>query len=292
MSDQEKKQTKDTKKKKKKKDTALIWNLAMLVAVLVLAVSLWQLSGILLGYHKANSTYDDIASHMVEETVPVPSGETAVTEPDDNEETKTAQESTAAEKEEETEEPFRLTVPDFSYLQSLNSDVIGWIQIPGTKINYPIVQGSDNEFYLTHTISGEENTSGAIFMDAAISDGFGDKNPIIYGHNLKSGAMFSRLNRYSRQSFWNANRYIYITTPEGLSVYQVFSAYQIDANADVYYFGFGSDEVFQEYLDRITSYSIYDAGISVTKEDSIVTLSTCANDTTQRFVVHAKRIQN
>ena len=75
-------------------------------------------------------------------------------------------------------------------------------------------------------------------MDAAIEDRFEDKNAIIYGHNLKSGAMFSRLNRYARKSFWDANRYIYITTPDGMDVYEVFSAYQTTADADIYYYGF------------------------------------------------------
>lgn len=279
---------------KKKKSSALIWNLVMLAAVLVLAVSLWQLSDILLGYYKANSSYDTITSHMAQETVPVPDV-SAAQETGAADEAKDAETSPASSRPaepEETEEAFCLTVPDFGYLQGLNGDVIAWIQIPGTRINYPIVRGSDNEFYLTHTFAGEENTSGAIFMDAAITDEFDDKNPIIYGHNLKSGYMFSRLNRYARRGFWDANRFIYITTPEGLSIYQVFSAYQAAADADIYYFGFGSDDIFQEYLDRIASYSIYDAGISVNKEDSIITLSTCANDTTQRFVVHAKRVQN
>lgn len=279
-------------KRRSGKRTAMMWNIVMLVAVVVLAVSLWQLSGIILGYHKANSIYDDIASHMEQDTVPVPVPEKeSKPETSTPEKSESAGETEAGKATEATEAAFVLTVPDFTYLQGINSDVIGWIQIPGTKINYPIVQGSDNEYYLTHTFSGEENSSGAIFMDAEIRDGFDDKNPIIHGHNLKSGAMFSRLNRYSRKSFWDANRYIYITTPDGLAIYQVFSAYTADPDADIYWYGFGSNEEFQEYLDRILSYSIFDAGISVTKEDRIVTLSTCTNDTTQRFVVHAKRIQ-
>lgn len=290
MSDQEIEKREQSSNKKKRAD--LIWRLAALIAVLVLVISLWQLSGILLEYHNADSAYDDIVAQMGQETVPVPT-RVSETQPRKEQETpEDLQETEETEMPEETEAAYALTVPDFDYLRSVNSDVIGWIQIPGTKINYPIVQGTDNEYYLTHTVSGEENSSGAIFMDAAITDGFDDRNPIIHGHNMKSGAMFSRLNRYSRKSFWDANRYIYITTPEGFSVYEVFSAYSTDPTSDVYYFGFGNDDQFQAYLDRITSYSIFDAGISVTKDDYIVTLSTCANDTSQRFVVHAKRIQN
>lgn len=296
--------------KRRRKNGGQIRRLLLFGLAAVFAFSLWQLSEILIGYYTAISSYDDIAAHMGQETAPAPpfaeTGESR-NEPDreqekeedrDREETPADSPSgtraTLADEEgpEKSQEPIRLTVPDFSYLMEINPEVIGWIQIPGTKINYPIVQGTDNEYYLTHTFSGAENSSGAIFLDCDISDGLEDKNPIIYGHNLKSGAMFSRLNRYARREFWDANPYLYITTPQGQQLYQIFSAYQTDAGADIYYYGFGSDEVFQDYLDRIRSYSIYDAGISVTSEDSIVTLSTCANNTDQRFVVHAKRIQN
>ena len=226
---------------------------------------------------------------MSQAEVPVPEGAYLKTPQDGTDDT--PQENETPEETWAPEVDFALTVPDFDYLRSVNSQVIGWIQIPGTKINYPIVQGTDNDYYLNHTFSGEENSCGAIFMDAGIDEQFSDKNPIIHGHNLKSGAMFSRLNRYSRRAFWDANRYIYITTPDGLYIYEVFSAYEIPPGVDIYFFGFGENQEFQDYLDRVTSYSIYDAGIEVTSADDIVTLSTCANDTTKRFVVHAKRIQ-
>lgn len=290
--------TKKSSKKssKKKKKSNMIWNLALLLAVLVFAVSLWQLSDILIGYHEVDSEYEGIAEEMEQQTVPVPTQPQQDIQLNESQETAAAGQATmeipveTEEEVQETEEPFVLYVPDFAHLKSINSDVIGWIQLPGTKINYPIVQGSDNDYYLNHTVYGEENSGGAIFMDAAIQDGFDDKNAIIYGHNLKSGAMFSRLNRYARKSFWNANRYIYITTPTGMDVYEVFSAYQTMADADIYYYGFSEDQYYQDYLNRIMSYSIFHAGVSVGVEDTIITLSTCANDTTQRFIVHAKKI--
>jgi len=284
------------KSKKKRKSNNLFWNIALVVAILVFVVSLWQLTGILKNYHDVDSEYEGIAASQEQETVPVPSQPRQEIQLNESQETAAAGQATmeviieTEDEPEETEEPFVLYVPNFSSLQNINSDVMGWIQIPGTRINYPIVQGSDNEYYLTHTVNGEENPGGAIFMDAAIEDGFEDKNAIIYGHNLKSGAMFSRLNRYARKSFWDANRYIYITTPSGMDVYEVFSAYQTTADADIYYYGFSEDQYYQDYLNRITSYSIFNAGVAVGVDDYIITLSTCANDTTQRFIVHAKRI--
>lgn len=282
--------------KKKKKKGSPVLTLVFLLAVLVFMFSLWKLTDILSGYHEVEKEYGEIAQEMEQQTVPVPTLPQPEIQLNESQETAAAAQATleviieTEDVSEETEAPFVLYVPDFAELKRINSDVIGWIQIPGTKINYPIVQGDDNEYYLTHTVNGEENSGGAIFMDAAIEDRFEDKNAIIYGHNLKSGAMFSRLNRYARKSFWDANRYIYITTPFGMSTYQVFSAYQTTADADIYYYGFEEDQYFQEYLDRIVSYSIFNAGVSVNKEDTIITLSTCANDTTQRFIVHAKKL--
>ena len=282
--------------KKKKKKGSPVLTLVFLLAVLVFMFSLWKLTDILSGYHEVEKEYGEIAQEMEQQTVPVPTLPQPEIQLNESQETAAAAQATleviieTEDVSEETEAPFVLYVPDFAELKRINSDVIGWIQIPGTKINYPIVQGDDNEYYLTHTVNGEENSGGAIFMDAAIEDRFEDKNAIIYGHNLKSGAMFSRLNRYARKSFWDANRYIYITTPFGMSTYQVFSAYQTTADADIYYYGFAEDQYFQEYLDRIVSYSIFNAGVSVNKEDTIITLSTCANDTTQRFIVHAKKL--
>lgn len=274
--------------------------LVTLAALAVLGFSLWQLFGIRARYEESDAVYDEILSHMGQEAVPLPArpdgpakAETSDTSGNgfDTVETQSASETEGDAETEGYERPYTLTVPDFDYLRGVNSDVIGWIQIPGTRIDYPIVQGSDNEYYLEHVFSGEVNNAGAIFMDAGVTDGFDDRNPIIHGHNLKSGAMFSRLNRYSRVSFWNANRYIYITTPDGLYIYEVFSAYETTTDTDIYYFGFSANDEFQEYIDRVYSYSVHDAGLEVTSEDHIITLSTCANDTSRRFVVHAKRVQ-
>jgi len=279
----------------------------MLAAAVVLAVSLWQLGNILADYLGADASYAVLSDQMGHETVAVPdvpagSGESTGTEEAGEEaEDRNRGGTQAGTGEQEPEETKKqesagtvvtITVPDFEYLKDVNSDVVGWIQIPGTRIDYPVVQGSDNEFYLTHTVSGEEYSAGAIFLDAAIEDGLSDRNPILHGHNTKSGAMFSRLNRYRKQSFWEAHRYVYITTPEGRGVYEIFSAYETEPDSDNYYFGFEADDVFQEYLDRVRSQSFYDTGVSVTKDDFIVTLSTCANNVELRFVVHAKRVEN
>lgn len=278
----------------------------LVIAVAVLLFSGWQIGKILWGYHRADVTYDEISARMETEMAALPdtgrlhltpaegslheTGEALLEESEEQPEETAASGQTGDQNQ--TGITYAITVPDFEYLRGINLEIVGWIQIPGTVINYPVVQGGENEFYLTHTYTGEENASGAIFMDAAVTDRFDDKNPILYGHNMKNGAMFSRLNRYARAGFWEEHPFVYITTPdEGQMIFQVFSAYETTPDAPVYYYGFGEDEAYEEYLDRVMGYSIFDADIPVTKEDSIVTLSTCANNTENRFVVHAKRIQ-
>lgn len=284
---------KGQKNRRNRQGPSLLLGAGMLLAAAVLCISGWQVGRILWGYHSANASYNKIAREMETEMAGMPDAGKLELTANENSLTQTEAEERNEDLENEEGTAYSVTIPDFDYLQSINQDVVGWIQIPGTVINYPIVQGSDNEFYLTHTYAGQENSSGAIFMDAAISNGFDDKNPILYGHNLKSGAMFSRLNRYARAGFWQEHPFVYITTPEhGQMIFQVFAAYQTTPDAPVYYYGFGEDAEFEEYLNRIMSYSVFDANLSVTKADRIVTLSTCANDTEYRFVVHAKRIES
>ncbi|MCD7738913.1 MAG: class B sortase [Lachnospiraceae bacterium] len=191
---------------------------------------------------------------------------------------------------------YTVTHPDFTYLSSVNGDVIGWIQIPGTAVNYPIVQGTDNEFYLTHLYTGETNSSGAIFLDAGTKLGLQDRNAIIFGHNMKNGGMFAALNSYSSESYYNLHPYILVTDLDGtIMVYDIFSVYSLDTSveeneSEVYLHGFGADEVFEEYLSQVKGRSFYDTGIQVTKEDYIITLSTCQKaNSTVRTIVQAVR---
>ncbi len=278
---------------RRRKKMLLVWRIALLVAVLVFVIALWQLSSILLGYYRGNASYNELLEHMSEETVEIPAVES-------EEETipVTGTEGAGEEEEEETESAavtptysYTLTVPDFSYLTGVNRDVTAWIQIPGTIINFPVVQGADNVYYLTHTFAGQSISNGAIFMEAAISDGFSDKNVILYGHNMKSGAMFGGLSQYSSKSYWSQHPYVYITTSDGVRhIYQIFSVYQLAAEDAVYYFGFSENDTYESYLAYLKSLSLYDTGVTVSRVDQIVTLSTCAKNSTQRFVVHAKKI--
>ena len=183
---------------------------------------------------------------------------------------------------------------DFKELKAQNPDAIAWIRfdVP-EQINYPIMQGGDNDFYLRRTFQKEYNIVGSIFLDTNNDPTFEDTNTIIYGHNMKDGSMFSDLKKYEKEEFGKENPYYYIYTPDGKATkYQVAAVEIIQAtDLERYSFNFGSDEEYQEYIDVMLQNSMYATGVTVTTEDKITTLSTCTDDGSERFIVQGVRVE-
>lgn len=181
---------------------------------------------------------------------------------------------------------------DFATLKEMNPDAIAWITMYGTDINYPVVQGEDNDYYLHHTFNGKENSAGAIFVDAAIEEGMEARNVIVYGHNMKNGSMFGTLSYYKNEDMVRNYPAFLVYTETGTYEYAIFAAYMTTALSDTYIYGFGSDESYANYIDRMKSQSLYDTGVEVSVNDKIITLSTCSGSTEDsRFVVQAKRVE-
>ena len=181
---------------------------------------------------------------------------------------------------------------DFEALTAYNSDVVGWIRIPRTSINYSVVQGRTNNDYLRHSIDGTWNEFGWIFMDYKNDPNFTDRNTIIYGHHIVSGLMFADLSYiYNNQLGNDVDIQIY-RKDYRLLTYKVFSTYICDPES--YYLStvFANDEKYQEFLDTIKDRSVIDFHQSLTTDDTILTLSTCTTDAKRRIVVHAKLVSN
>ena len=179
---------------------------------------------------------------------------------------------------------------DFSALQEINSDVRGWIVIPGTVISYPLLQGSDNDYYLNHTYKKTLSVVGAIFLDSRCSAELTDFNTIIYGHRMNNGSMFAGLKHYKKQNYWQNHSKVYVTTDEGTFTYRIFSAYEGSASGESYRLSFSSDEKKQEFLDTVCASSVIETGITPTVNDYVLTLSTCTgNGHANRWIVHAMR---
>lgn len=171
-----------------------------------------------------------------------------------------------------------------------NEDIIGWIKISDTAIDYPVVKTDNNDFYLKNDVYKQPDKAGAIFMDFRNSGDFDDFNTIIYGHNMKNGSMFKSLLKYKDEDFFDTHPTIEYSTLYEDTQWEVFSAYV--TSTDFYYIetDFPSEEDYQSFLDSIVEKSLYAPDFEVSATDTILTLSTCAYDFNDaRFVVHARK---
>ena len=204
------------------------------------------------------------------------------------------------EPEEETEEPEEekpvyidpyagaLAAMDFTALREVNSDVLGWILIPGTVISYPLLQGDDNSYYLNHTWKKWTNVVGSIFLECQNSPDLSDFNTVVYGHRMNNGSMFASLKYYKQQSYWAQHPKVYITDDNGAHCYEIFAAYEISTAGDTYKLSFPTDQSKQAYIDYCLEKSVINTGLTPTVYDKILTLSTCTgNGHATRWVVQA-----
>ena len=179
----------------------------------------------------------------------------------------------------------------FEKLSKINPDVVGWIKVNNTSINYPVLQAADNDHYLKYDIYGNKMISGWIFMDYRNNSIDLNKNTIIYGHAAKSGLMFGTMYK-TTYDYWLNNEKNHIITFNTLKEegsYEIFSIYKIDETSDYLKVNFINDEEYMSFINMIKNRSIRDFNVNITKDDKIITLSTCSG-TNRRLVIHAKRI--
>lgn len=174
---------------------------------------------------------------------------------------------------------------DFDYLYNINTDTVGYLNIDGIDIKYPVVKTTDNDYYLTHSFDKSKNVGGWIFMDYRNTNILEDKNTIIYGHNMKDGSMFGKLKQLKNS---DADT-IYYYDKDNKYTYKIFSIYEIDA--EEYYITtlFDCGNAYTEFLNKVKSRSIKEYSYEPKYEDNVLTLSTCSTNN-KRFVVHAYRV--
>lgn len=180
---------------------------------------------------------------------------------------------------------------NFSDLKRTNPDVVGWLKVNGTNINYPFVQGSDNKYYLTHSFNKSYNAAGWVFLDYR-NNSTNNKNTIIYAHGRTDKTMFGTLRKVLNNGWLNnTNNYVVkISTKTENSLWQVFSVYHIPTTSDYLQTDFSDDALYQNFLDMIKNRSSHNFNTNVTSTDNILTLSTCYNNS-DKMVVHAKLIK-
>ena len=180
---------------------------------------------------------------------------------------------------------------DFNSLKRTNPDVVGWLKVNGTNINYPFVQSSDNDYYLTHSFNKSYNGAGWVFLDYR-NNGTNNKNTIIYAHGRSNKTMFGTLKNVLNNGWLNnTNNYVIkISTETENSLWQIFSVYRIPTTSDYLQTNFNDETEYQNFLDMIKDRSSHNFDTNVASTDNILTLSTCYNNS-DKMVVHAKLIK-
>lgn len=236
-----------------------------------------KLAGILSEYHKGKSEYDSIAEDFIalphvpdEEAMTMTGGEEKVSESTAKEQEKVE----AAEAEEVASEDIGITV-DFEKLFEKYPDAVGWLYCEGTPINYPIVQGADNDYYLNRLPNGEENSSGSIFLDYRCDKGFGGLNSIIYGHNMKNNSMFGSFDKYRKQSYYEEHPALLLLTPECNCKIVLIGGFSAKQDDEIAYSFPKTQEDMRKAAEYAMESSDFAADITLPENFRLVTMSTC-----------------
>ena len=196
------------------------------------------------------------------------------------------QEPTKDNKEEVKE---KTIIPKMKSLLELNDETVGWLTVPGTNVDYPVVQTKDNDFYLKHNYDKKWDFNGWIFMNYLNNPKDLDKNTIIFGHNIYySNIMFGTLKNLTKEKWYKEakNISIYYNTLYDEMEFEVFSVYKINVTVDYLQSGFDNENEFLDFVKMIKERSIFKSSTAIHSDDKILTLSTCLENN-QRLVVHA-----
>ena len=249
---------KQSRKNRKKLTKAgrIITDLILVVAICVAGYSGFKLYEGLSTYNQSKNVYEDIRETAVKkpETVQQPAQDSAL-------------------KEDRQEEVWTV---DHAALAQMNPDYVGWIRMKNSYIDYPMVQGTDNSFYLDHLYTKEYNNVGSVFLDCGNSRDFTDRNTVIYAHNVKNGTMFMEIAKFEDPSYYATHDVIEIYTQQcNYKLYPVAGI--LTTGADNYVaFNFGSDEEFLNYVSYFTSNSTFTSNTALNPGDQTVLLSTCS----------------
>ena len=181
---------------------------------------------------------------------------------------------------------------DFNKLKEQNNETVAWIKVNNTNIEHPVVKESNNSFYLNHSFDKSNNSAGWIFADYRYKFDNTDKNIVIYGHNMKDNSMFGSLKNILNSDWYDneENTNITLYTENEKCIYKVFSIYKIESEDYYIKTEFSDDNNFEQFVNTIKKRSIKEFNTDVSKDDNILTLSTCANNNKYRVVLHAKKI--
>lgn len=175
---------------------------------------------------------------------------------------------------------------DFEALLERNGDIVAWLDIPDTRISYPVLKGEDNDTYLRTDLDHHYSTAGSLFIDAALSGTFSEPSNLIYGHHMHNGSMFADLSHYREQDYFDQHRELYLYLSDG-RVYHYTAVAWLNPTADshIYTFGYAADDIFAAYANDILSQSLIPAHRTIKAEDHLLILSTCERTANEKRLV-------
>ena len=200
------------------------------------------------------------------------------------------------EKKEDTEITERML--QVQELQKQNKEIVGWIEIENTNISYPVLQGTDNEYYINHNYKHEKTSKGSIFLNKDYDWNLPSTNLIIYGHNMKNGEMFQDLLNYSSEKYYKEHPIIRFTTVQEDSYYEIFSVfksrvyYKSEENVFRYYnfINANNEEEYNQFVQNAIDSSLYNTGVTAKYNEPLITLITCSYHVEDgRFVVVGRK---
>lgn len=241
--------------------------LLILFFVALIGFSGWKLYGIYAEYNKGTEAYGELANQYVSvETVAVDlntEGAKNGTETTDLQDTEAAVEE--------------MISVDVAALKETYPDVVGWIYCPGTVVNYPIVKGKDNDYYLHRLMNGEYSLGGTLFMDYRNAGDFSDWNSIVYGHNMKNGSMLAVLTEYYEQEFYEEHPVWYLFTEDCDYQIELVGGYTTPADSDTYAFPESAEEK-STLAQKADRNSTFESGVMIEENERLITFSTCVYD--------------
>lgn len=264
------------KPKKRRTRRRMVLSVLEVVLLVVFVVAFYNVAKTLYDYKKGDDTYNDARATAVEQIMEV--------SPD------------AMQLDPHIGEP-DIKV-DLTKLQEENKDIFGWIYIPKTKINYPLLAPGDDDKYLRHTYKMEYNILGSIFVSQDCGTDFlHQAHSLIYGHNTQNGSMFGDLKEYKKRAYYDEHPIFYILTKDRIYKYRIFSAFTAETSSKVYQMTFPTNANFSSWLEDMSKKSETDFGVPIIAlgdaSERIMTLSTCTSRTrTERFVVNGILIDN
>lgn len=252
--------------------------LLCVVLICIAIFSGYQIFSILTEYNAGEEAYEELLQYVSAQpettpipTIPVETVPTELTEPG------------------VTEPPLPdVSFPaiDFEALAQINPDVVGWVAVDGTQINYPVVQGEDNRHYASTLFDGHDNGAGSIFMDYRSNADLSDRHTIIYGHNMKNGSMFANICEYKDQAYYEAHPTGIYITPEGNYRIEFFAGYVCSLADNAWQNEFVADDDFEQWLQTTIEHSAFIGSVRPTAEDQVITFSTCTYEFNEaRFVL-------